>query len=125
MIERKCNCFVVTAGKPTPKSVLDTLKHFRPTVFFGVPTLYGQLLEYWDAFTRHAGTRVDAEHPFSSVRLCVSSGEALPAIVFQRWKERFGIEIVDGIGSTELLHIFISNVHFCCELLITIHFGEL
>lgn len=72
----------------------------KPTVFFGVPAVYLSLLDY-----RSSGGRVD----LSSVRLCVSAGEALPAKIFEDWQREFGLTILDGIGSTEMLHIFISN----------------
>jgi benzoate-CoA ligase family protein len=72
----------------------------KPTVFFGVPAVYLSLLDY-----RSSGRRVD----FSSVRLCVSAGEALPAKIIEDWQREFGLTILDGIGSTEMLHIFISN----------------
>lgn len=72
----------------------------KPTVFFGVPAVYLSLLDY-----RSRGGRVD----FSSVRLCVSAGEALPSRIFEDWRRGFGLTILDGIGSTEMLHIFISN----------------
>jgi acyl-coenzyme A synthetase/AMP-(fatty) acid ligase len=72
----------------------------KPTVFFGVPAVYLSLLDY-----RLSGGRVD----LSSVRLCVSAGEALPAKIFEDWQREFGLTILDGIGSTEMLHIFISN----------------
>ena len=72
----------------------------KPTVFFGVPAVYLSLLDY-----RLSGGRVD----LSSVRLCVSAGEALPAKIFEDWQHEFGLTILDGIGSTEMLHIFISN----------------
>ncbi|WP_243374804.1 benzoate-CoA ligase family protein [Geotalea sp. SG265] len=81
--------------RPTPDQVYATIRHHRPTLFFGVPTLYGQMLE--------------AEGTMSSVRLCVSAGEALPGDYINRWKTRFGLDILDGIGSTEMAHIFISN----------------
>jgi benzoate-CoA ligase len=71
-----------------------------PTVFFGVPAVYLSLLEY-----RSGGGKVD----FSSVRLCVSAGEALPSKIFDVWRREFGLTILDGIGSTEMLHMFISN----------------
>jgi len=71
-----------------------------PTVFFGVPAVYLSLLDY-----RLSGGQVD----LSSVRLCVSAGEALPAKIFEDWEREFGLTILDGIGSTEMLHIFISN----------------
>ena len=72
----------------------------KPTVFFGVPAVYLSLLDY-----RLSGGSVD----LSSVRLCVSAGEALPAKIFEDWQHEFGLTILDGIGSTEMLHIFISN----------------
>ena len=102
---------VLNPKKPTPENVFDHLRRFRPTVFFGVPTLYGQLLEYKEREDREKGKNPDPneDHEFSSVRLCVSSGEALPTSLYYRWKERFGIDIIDGIGSTEMLHIFLSN----------------
>lgn len=81
--------------RPTPEHVYDTVRRHRPTLFFGVPTLYGQLLE--------------AEGAMDGVRLCVSAGEALPAAYLNRWKARFALDILDGIGSTEMAHIFISN----------------
>jgi benzoate-CoA ligase family protein len=80
--------------------VVELVARHRPTIFFGVPTFYAALLQ---EFSR--GLAVD----LSSVRLAVSAGEPLPAEVFRQFRERFGIEILDGIGSTEILHIFISN----------------
>jgi benzoate-CoA ligase len=81
--------------RPTPEHVYETVRKHRPTLFFGVPTLYGQMLE--------------EEGEMTGVRLSVSAGEALPAAYLQRWKSRFGLDIIDGIGSTEMVHIFISN----------------
>ncbi len=72
----------------------------RPTLFFSVPTNFGMLL---------AHRREGADFDLSSIRHAVSAGEALPAALFERFKQRFGVEILDGIGSTEVLHIFISN----------------
>ena len=72
----------------------------KPTVFFGVPAVYLSLLDF-----RSGGGLVD----FSSVRLCVSAGEALPAKIVEDWQRELGLTILDGIGSTEMLHIFISN----------------
>jgi len=71
----------------------------KPTVFFGVPTLYASLLA-----SEHLPAREDV-----ALRLCVSAGETLPAEIGRRWTEHFGVEIVEGIGSTEMLHIFLSN----------------
>jgi acyl-coenzyme A synthetase/AMP-(fatty) acid ligase len=71
----------------------------RPTLYFGVPTLYAAYLQH---FSRQ-------KPDLSSVRQCVSAGEALPAEILRRWREETGLWIIDGIGSTEALHIFISN----------------
>lgn len=86
---------------------IEMVARHRPTVFFAVPTFYAAVLRE----TEQPGNRVD----FSSVRRCVSAGETLPAEIFNRWKRQFGIEILDGIGSTEMLHIFISSVPGKCK----------
>ncbi|MGA3174523.1 MAG: benzoate-CoA ligase family protein [Syntrophorhabdales bacterium] len=103
---------VLNPQPPNPQGVFHHLERFRPTVFFGVPTLYGQMLEYKEKLDKERGAPPDpdARHEFSSVRICVSAGEALPPDLYYRWKKRFGVDILDGIGSTEMLHIFISNV---------------
>ncbi len=88
------------ADRVTPQSAFETIHAQRPTIFFGVPTLFASMLAVPDAAARF---------DLSSLRLCVSAGESLPADLYQRWRERFGVEILDGIGSTEILHIFISN----------------
>lgn len=88
------------SGRITAESAFQTINDLKPTIFFGVPTLYAAMLAMPDAEKRF---------DTSSLRLCVSAGESLPAELFNRWKERFGVEILDGIGSTEILHIFISN----------------
>ena len=102
---------VLNAQPPNPESVFRHLERFRPTVFFGIPTLYGQMLAYKEKQDRETGAGADPNtaHEFSSVRICVSAGEALPPDLYHRWKKRFGVDILDGIGSTEMLHIFISN----------------
>jgi 4-hydroxybenzoate-CoA ligase len=102
---------VLNPQPPTPETVFRHLEKYRPTVFFGVPTLYGQILEYLERHDREKGTKPDpnGNHQFSSVRICVSAGEALPTEIYYRWKKRFGVDILDGIGSTEMLHIFLSN----------------
>ncbi|HLJ80657.1 MAG TPA: benzoate-CoA ligase family protein, partial [Ktedonobacterales bacterium] len=87
-------------GRVTPESAFQAINDFHPTIFFGVPTLYAGMLAMPDA-----ASRFDT----SSLRLCVSAGESLPPDLFNRWRDRFGVEILDGIGSTEILHIFISN----------------
>ncbi|HSF30080.1 MAG TPA: benzoate-CoA ligase family protein [Candidatus Tectomicrobia bacterium] len=91
---------VLYPGRPLPETMFEIITRDKPTIFFGVPTLYAAMLA-----TRDAETRYD----LSSLRLCVSAGEALPPDLFKRWQERFGTEILDGIGTTEVLHIFISN----------------
>jgi len=91
---------VLYADRPTPAAMFEQIARHRPTLFFAVPTAYAQML---DAMER------GADPDFSSVRLCVSAGEALPAPLFERWLERTGTEILDGIGSTEICHIFLSN----------------
>jgi benzoate-CoA ligase len=102
---------ILNSDPPKPESVFNYTRKYKPTVFFGIPTLYGQMLEYIEKHDKEKGTTPDpnGDHEFSSVRICVSAGEALPPDIFYRWKKRFGIEIIDGIGSTEMLHIFISN----------------
>ncbi len=92
---------ILDERRPTPASTFDTISTHRPTMFFGVPTLYAAQLQALDS----AADAPDC----SSLRVCVSAGEALPADLFRRWRDRTGLEILDGIGSTEALHIFISN----------------
>lgn len=87
-------------GRITAEVAFRVISEQRPTIFFGSPTLYAAMLAVPDA-----ASRFDT----SSLRLCVSAGESLPAELFTRWRDRFGTEILDGIGSTEILHIFISN----------------
>jgi benzoate-CoA ligase family protein len=90
---------VLLPDRPTPEKLLAVLEQHRPSLFFAVPTLYGALLRATE------GTR----HRLDSLRLAVSAGEALPAEIFERFRARFGLEILDGIGTTEMLHMFISN----------------
>ena len=90
---------VLFPGKPQARTVLDLVNSNQPTLFFSVPTLYAALLQelerggLWNA---------------GSVRLAASAAEPLPGDIFRRWKERTGVEILDGIGSTEVLHIYLS-----------------
>jgi benzoate-CoA ligase len=91
---------VLYPHRPTPEGVFEVLTRQRPTIFFGVPTLYAGMLA-----VKEAERRFD----LSSLRVCVSAGEALPEEIYTRWRERFGVEIIDGIGTTEILHIFLSN----------------
>jgi benzoate-CoA ligase len=92
---------VLWPGPPAAAAVYDIIERHRPTLFFSVPTGYGMLL----AHARDGGKDFD----LSSVRLCISAGEALPRALFDRFEKRFGLPILDGIGSTEALHMFISN----------------
>ena len=89
---------ILDRSRPSPAGTLRVLRDFRPTLFFGGPTFYAALLA--------AGLPHDA---FASVRACVSAGEAFPAPLFERFTSTFGVEMLDGIGSTEMLHIFISG----------------
>jgi benzoate-CoA ligase family protein len=85
--------------RPTPDITFENIERFKPTLFYGIPTLYAAQLMALDAKPR----------ALTSLRACVSAGEALPADIFRRWKEKTGTIILDGIGSTECLHIFIGN----------------
>ena len=91
---------VLLPGRPTPEVVFRTLKQYQPTLFFGVPTLYAGMLAY------PQGTR---ENSSERLRLCVSAGEALPAEVGKAFKARFGVDVLDGVGSTEMLHQYVCN----------------
>ncbi|WP_223167373.1 benzoate-CoA ligase family protein [Nonomuraea sp. SYSU D8015] len=89
---------ILDPARPTPAGVIARVMEERPTLFFAGPTFFAALLA--------ADAPADA---FASVRLAVSAGEALPAEIYRRFTERFGVDIIDGLGSTEALHIFISN----------------
>jgi benzoate-CoA ligase family protein len=91
---------ILWPGPPTPPNVYAVIERHRPTLFYSVPTSYVALLTH-----RREGRDFD----LSSIRNGVSAGESLPPAVFARFRQRFGIEILDGLGSTELLHIAISN----------------
>ena len=91
---------ILLSGPPRPQSVFETIERYRPTLFFSVPSNYVKLL---------AHPAAGHEFDLSSVRHAISAGEALPASVFHRFKKRFGVEILDAIGSTEALHMMISN----------------
>src|SRR5262249_20222957 len=91
---------VLYPHRPTPEAMFELIHRHRPTLFFGIPTLYAAMLQVKEA---------DKRFDLSSLRLCVSAGEALPEELFNRWRERFGVDILDGIGTTEILHIFLSN----------------
>ncbi len=90
---------VLFPGRPTPEAVFAVLEKYRPTHFFGVPTLFASML----------AAAEKSKPDLSFLRLVISAGEALQPAIFESWKRAFGQELVEGIGSTELLHIFISN----------------
>lgn len=90
---------ILLDGPPTPDAVCNILRNQAPTIFYGVPTLFGMLLA--SGLLPKPG-----EH---RLRFCTSAGEALPAELLARWQEQVGVDILDGIGSTEMLHIFLSN----------------
>ncbi|MEM2225057.1 MAG: benzoate-CoA ligase family protein [Candidatus Caldarchaeum sp.] len=91
---------VLMSGPPEPVTTFKAIERCGVTLFFSVPAVYAKLL---------ASVKPDDRFDLSSVRYCVSAGEALPAPIYLRWKERFGKDILDGIGATEMCHIFISN----------------
>jgi 4-hydroxybenzoate-CoA ligase len=91
---------VLNAERPTPGRMYELLNGYNPTLFFGAPTLFSAMLNDEAAKSARAGTRL---------RLCSSAGEPLPESIGNAWKARFGVDILDGVGSTELLHIFLSN----------------
>ncbi|HTT81301.1 MAG TPA: benzoate-CoA ligase family protein, partial [Stellaceae bacterium] len=91
---------VLYPDRPTPEAVVATMRRHRPTIFAGVPTLYAAMLAD-PALGRGAGS--------DRLRRCISAGEPLPEQIGVRWRERVGADILDGIGSTEMLHIFLSN----------------
>jgi benzoate-CoA ligase family protein len=90
---------VQVRGPSRPDRILETVAQFRPTLFFSVPALYAAMLK----------TSGLGEVDFSNTRACISAAEPLPAAIEQRWHERTGVPILDGIGSTEMLHIYCSN----------------
>jgi benzoate-CoA ligase len=88
---------ILLPDAPTAPRVYETIARYKPTLFFSVPTNFSMLLAH------------DGDFDLSSVRYAVSAGEALPEPLFRRFKQRFGVEILDAIGSTECLHMFIAN----------------
>jgi len=91
---------ILLPDRPTPSAVFDILKTHQPTIFYGVPTLYAAMLAH-----PGCGPQIGS----SQLRRCVSAGEALPEEVGKSWARIFKTDILDGVGSTELLHIFLSN----------------
>lgn len=90
---------VIYTGRPTPQTMLKTITTHKPTIFCGVPTLYAAMVAEMDT----------SGAPDAPLRVCISAGEALPEDVGTRWQTHTGVEILDGVGSTEMLHIFLSN----------------
>lgn len=92
---------IMMPDRPLPENIFQTIERYRPTIFFGVPTLYQAMLKYEE--------ESEVSHDLSSIRICVSAGEPLPPSTLKRWQKRYHLDILDGIGSTEATHIFISN----------------
>jgi benzoate-CoA ligase family protein len=88
---------VLWPEKPDPEKILQVIDRYRPTFFFSVPTLYARFL------------RIEEKYDLSSLRICLSSGEPLPPAIFHQWKDRFGLELLDVVGSTEATHDFLAN----------------
>lgn len=91
---------ILCREKPSPEIIARLLAEARPTIFFAVPVVYNLLLDH-----HRSGSKLDT----SGLRLCVSAGEALPAHLGEEWEREFGVQLLDGIGSTEMLHMFMSN----------------
>ena len=91
---------VLNSDRPTPALMFTLMNKYNPSIFFGVPTLFSAMLNDETLKNERCGGRL---------RICTSAGEALPESVGNSWKSRFGVDILDGVGSTELLHIFLSN----------------
>ena len=90
---------VLFTGRPTPQGMIDTITAHQPTIFCGVPTLYAAMVAQMDK----------TGAPDVPLRTCISAGEALPEDIGKRWEAHMGVGIMDGVGSTEMLHIFLSN----------------
>jgi benzoate-CoA ligase family protein len=94
------SCVLFAGPGRNTNGILETITGFKPTIFFNAPTGYAAIM---------SADLSSGEYDLSSVRLCVSAGESLPEPIWQAWKEKTGLDIIDGIGSTENYHIFISN----------------
>jgi len=91
---------VLFAERPTPTVLFEQIRRHRPTILVNVPTMINQMVEHPEA----------AGQDLSSLRLATSAGEALPAPLYHRWRETFGVELLDGLGTAEMWHIFLSNL---------------
>src|SRR5436190_4088867 len=118
---------ILCREKPTPEVISHIFQEYRPTIFFGVPVVFRMLLDYHRTALRvptsvgsllsensptevgTLNTVIDKGLDTSSLRLCISAGEALPAQLGEEWQKTVGVEVLDGIGSTEMLHMFMSN----------------
>jgi len=94
---------ILHAGPPVARDIYGAIEQYRPTLFFSVPSNYAALLNC------KAQVEGGREFDLSSIRYAVSAGEALPAAIYEKFRRRFGVEILDAIGSTEALHMFIAN----------------
>lgn len=92
---------VLIPDRPTPERMFKAIEKYKPTIFFGVPTLYRAMINHAE--------KLGQPYDLSSIRICVSAGEALPITYITKWKDMFNLDILDGIGSTEALHIYLSN----------------
>lgn len=91
---------ILFSGRPTPEAAGEIMDRLKPSIFCGVPTLYAAMVHYWE----------DGKPlPDVTLRTCISAGEALPEEIGKKWKAQWGVDILDGVGSTEMLHIFLSN----------------
>ena len=91
---------VLWPHRPSPEGVFDMMRRHQPTIFYGVPSLYTALLSHQD-ISKGAGS--------DRLRICVSAGEALPSHIGERWRDTVGVDVLDGLGSTEMLNTFLSN----------------
>ncbi len=98
-----CNAAVILESEmPKPEKLVEIITKYKPTIFFSIPTSYAGILSLLESSEK--------EFDFSSLRLCISAGEALPKAIFDRWKEKFGMDIINGVGSTDTGVIYISNL---------------
>jgi benzoate-CoA ligase len=100
-------CVVLYPGRPEPEKILDVIEKYHPTLFYSVPSSYIAILTHLDK----AGRTCD----LSSVRHCISAGEPLPKVIFERWQERFGLEILDTVGATDVGAEYLSNLPGCIK----------
>jgi acetyl-CoA synthetase len=90
---------VLISGRPDPKKVFEAIRRYKPTIFFGLPTLYNSMIN----------DKSNNDANLDCIRLCISAAETLSQDLYNSWKYRFGLNIIEGLGSTEVLHIYLSN----------------